>query len=99
MRHSSCRFAEPGPIAQQAWMHGPRLCSAPLRAALRPGHEGSEFHGDAGIQRAFYAGVVAHAGRDIADRAAVVVEAELVPPVPIRHPEIDSVRVFSTPHR
>src|SRR3954451_17090917 len=36
MRHSSCRFAEPGPrLSKQA---GPRLCSAPLRK----GHSASK---------------------------------------------------------
>jgi hypothetical protein len=42
MRHSSCRFAEPGPYQTPGALLRPRLCSAPLReelrAALRPGN-------------------------------------------------------------
>ncbi|CUU17783.1 hypothetical protein CDS [Bradyrhizobium sp.] len=39
-RPSRC-CAEPGPRKQHGtwWRNGPRLSSAPLRAALRPGHE------------------------------------------------------------
>src|SRR5947199_3919067 len=41
MRHSSCRFAEPGPYQTAAFVTAPALQrTAPqeLRAALRPGH-------------------------------------------------------------
>jgi hypothetical protein len=37
-RPSRCS-AEPGPIRRAARKRGPRLSSAALRAALRPGHE------------------------------------------------------------
>src|SRR3954453_18776216 len=41
MRHSSCRFAEPGPYQTPAFVTAPvlqRTASQELRAALRPGH-------------------------------------------------------------
>src|SRR3979409_1681635 len=45
MRHSSCRFAEPGPYQTPVSVTAPalqRTASQELRAALRPGHETSK---------------------------------------------------------
>ena len=59
----------------------------------------SELHSDATVHRGLGAAVGALAGRgDRADAGhGVVVEAELVLPVAVGHPEIDEVRVLVTP--
>src|SRR6516164_1240820 len=59
----------------------------------------SELHGDAAIDGRLGTGMVAHAGRDVAGRAVLVVETELVLPVAIGHPDVDKVSVFRAPHR
>src|SRR5262245_66092706 len=59
----------------------------------------SELHGDAAIDGRLGTGMVAHAGRDVAGRAVLVVETELVLPVAVGHPDVDKVRIFRTPHR
>src|SRR5215471_16875403 len=56
----------------------------------------SELHSDAAIDGRLGTGMVAHAGRDVAGRAVLVVETELVLPVAVGHPDVDKVRIFRT---
>src|SRR5260370_13155548 len=61
-----------------------------------------ELHSDAGIERRLGAGAVAHgngAQSGSAGQGPVVIEAELVLPVAVRHPNINEVGVFWPPNR
>src|ERR1700751_522849 len=74
----------------------PRLLAAPSSSVQ---FNRSELHGDASVDRRLGAGVVAHAGRDVARRAGGVIEAELVLPVAIGNPDVDEVGELRTPDR
>src|SRR5258708_40062760 len=61
-----------------------------------------ELHSDAGVERRLGAGAVAHgngAQSGSAGQGPVVIEAELVLPVAVRHPNINEVGVFWPPNR
>src|SRR4030081_1458638 len=72
----------------------------PLPAKERGEVNRSELHRDAGVQRGFGAGAVAHgdaAHNGRAGEGPVVIEAELVLPVAIGDPDVDEVRVLRAP--
>src|SRR6266446_9922205 len=61
-----------------------------------------ELHSDAGVERRLGAGAVAHgdgAQSGSAGQGPVVIEAELVLPVTVGHPDVHEVAVFWTPNR
>src|SRR5215468_4355910 len=61
----------------------------------------SELEGDTGVERALGAGAVVLSGRSTvgAGERRVVIEAELVLPVAIGHPDVHEVGVLGTPDR
>src|ERR1700755_387225 len=67
-------------------------------ALLSGGSGGLEFYGDAAIDRRFRTGIVAHAGRHVADSTVLMVDAELVLPIAVGNPDVDEVAVLISPH-
>src|SRR5579871_5156046 len=61
----------------------------------------SELHSDAGVARGFRAGAVILTGRHAAGAGErpVVIEAELVLPVAVCHPDVDEVAPLVAPNR
>src|SRR3569833_2867968 len=91
----------------RTWVSGSDSTTVPVGRQMAPRFPAprhrpikrSELYGHTGIHRLLGAGMVADTGRDVANPAGLVVDAELVLPVAISHPEIDVVRVFRAPDR